>query len=71
MFLGMSSLTTIYASSDFPQSSTYGVLLDEDLFNGCVNLVGGNGTTYSQSHTDETYAKIDTPGTPGYFTLAS
>lgn len=39
------------------------------VFEECVNLVGGNGTTYDAKHTDHTYARID-GGTanPGYFT---
>jgi len=35
-----------------------------------TNLVGGNGTAYSNGFPqDKTYARIDAPGTPGYFTL--
>ena len=39
------------------------------MFSRCTSLVGGNGTTYSSSHVDKTYARIDTPSTPGYLTL--
>ena len=31
-------------------------------------LVGGNGTVFNSNYTDKTYAKIDKPGEPGYFT---
>ena len=39
------------------------------MFNNCTSLVGGQGTTYDDSHIDKTYAHID-GGTsnPGYFT---
>ena len=62
-----SKVKTIYVSSSFTNtsidSSTY-------MFFNTINLVGGNGTTYSPSNpTNKTYARIDAPGTPGYFTL--
>jgi hypothetical protein len=38
------------------------------MFYGTISLVGGNGTTYDWSNDDKTYAHIDAPGTPGYFT---
>jgi hypothetical protein len=38
------------------------------MFSNCLALVGGNGTPYDSTHTDKTYARIDRPGTPGYFT---
>ncbi len=34
-----------------------------------AQLVGGNGTAWSSEHIDKEYARIDTPSTPGYFTL--
>ena len=67
MFSASSNLTTIYASSKFVTtnvtSSTYMFLLTSS------KLVGGNGTKYSASYIDKTYARIDTSSTPGYFTL--
>ena len=46
------------------------------MFDGCNNIVGGNGTTYHMDSsqyisdfTDKTYAVVDTPSTPGYLTL--
>ena len=65
MFCSCRALTTIYASSSFVTTKVSSSL---DMFFGCSNLVGGNGTTYSYSHRDKTYARIDTPETPGYFT---
>lgn len=40
-----------------------------DMFLACNLLVGGNGTTFSNSHTNAEYARIDgANGLPGYFT---
>ena len=73
--LGMftnSSVATIYASNNFVTTSvqnrgaTNGG--DYQMFHSCSSLVGGNGTAYSSSYEDSTYARIDAPGTPGYFT---
>ena len=62
-----SKVKTIYASPSFV---TNHVSLSANQFFACTNLVGGNGTTYSPSNpTDKTYARIDAPGNPGYFTL--
>ena len=76
MFSG-NNLTTIYASSNFDVSnvtssnnmfakSGYGIISDASYV-----LTGGAGTTYSDSHTDKEYARIDDPtnNRPGYFTL--
>lgn len=38
------------------------------VFDGCSKLVGGNGTVYDSTHTDATYARIDTAENPGYLT---
>ena len=40
------------------------------MFNGCINLEGGNGTTYDENHTGIEYAHIDGIGDPGYLTAA-
>ena len=65
MFYGCSSLTTIYVSSSFV---TEECVFSYNMFSGCYNLKGGAGTTYNSSYVDKTYARIDKPGTPGYFT---
>ncbi len=57
------NLKTIYAGSKWTTSK---IINDIAMFTNCTSLVGGNGTTYSK--TDKTYACIDTPSTPGYFT---
>ena len=65
MFSG-SKVKTIYASTHFDVSHVFNSI---QLFNDNTNLVGGNGTVFSSSNpTDKTYARIDAPGTPGYFT---
>ena len=62
-----SKVKTIYVSPSFTNTSIGG---STDMFINATNLVGGNGTTFSPSNpTDKTYARIDAPGTPGYFTL--
>lgn len=67
MFVSSSYIKTIYTSLNFNLDS---VTRSSDMFLYCTKLRGGNGTTYSHSNpTDKTYARIDAPGTPGYFTL--
>ena len=65
MFSGCTNLVTIYVSDlwnvDAVTSSYY-------MFTGSTKLTGGNGTGYSSSYTDKTYAVIDTADTPGYLT---
>lgn len=72
MFNDCTNLTTIYVSSGFVTTS-----IPDDMsgsvymFTGCTSLVGGAGTTYSGSHTNKEYARIDggpSSTTPGYFT---
>ena len=59
-----SKVKTIYASNNFITDN----VTSTDMFLGVTNLVGGNGTKYNRLHVDKTYARIDKPGTPGYFT---
>ena len=66
MFYGCTDLETIYTRNDW---NTAAVGNSVDMFFNCVRLVGGQGTTYNNSHTDKTYARIDGgPSNPGYFT---
>jgi surface protein len=66
MFYGCSNLQTIYAGDGW---STTAVRDDIWMFKGCTSLVGGQGTTYDDNHTDKDYAHIDGgPSNPGYFT---
>ena len=66
MFLYCGDLVTIYVGDGW---STAAVTSDGNMFYGCTNLVGGQGTTYDDSHVDKAYARIDGgPSNPGYFT---
>ena len=65
-FSGCSNLRTIYASEQFSPDLFWN---KEETFTGCISLVGGAGTTFSSSHVDGSYARIDGgPSNPGYFT---
>ena len=60
------NLTTIYASTGW---TTNAVTSSSMMFWNSTKLVGGQGTTYSSSHMDKSYARIDGgPSNPGYFT---
>ena len=67
IFDGCGSLVTIYASpsADWNMST---VSTSSEMFFNCKKLKGGNGTEYSSSNVDVTYAHVDTEGNPGYFT---
>ena len=66
MFEGCRSLTTIHVSERFTVNQ---IEFSSQMFSTCPALVGGAGTVYDENHTDAEYARIDAPGTPGYFTL--
>ena len=70
MFDDCTELRKIYVGNGFSTESLNDKRRDGSMFNMCVNLVGGNGTIYSEDHVDSTYARIDDPenGNPGYFT---
>lgn len=63
MFDYCSSLETIYVSDQWTNA---GITSSSNMFRGCSKLVGGAGTKVST--TNATYARIDTPETPGYLT---
>ena len=65
MFSGCNSLQNIKVSDNFV---TTNVSISYNMFYGCTSLIGGNGTTFNSNYTDKTYARIDTNGSPGYFT---
>ncbi|MBP3619870.1 MAG: BspA family leucine-rich repeat surface protein [Clostridia bacterium] len=66
MFQNCRYLKTVYVSDKWTTSA---VTSSTYMFNGCSALVGGNGTKYSSSYKDKTYARIDgKDGLPGYFT---
>ena len=66
MFASCANLITIYAPSgaDWNRSG----LSSTNMFSGCLNLKGGNNTTYNSSNITAAYARIDKDGQPGYFT---
>lgn len=64
MFRGCSTLNKIYVSDRF---QTMAVKDSADMFDGCRELVGGNGTSFDSEKTDMAYARIDKPGQTGYF----
>ena len=66
MFYGCKALTTIYGDDDWSPNAA--LQHSGNMFYGSEALVGGNGTTYDENHTDITYARPDEEGTPGYFT---
>ena len=65
MFAYCYALTTIKVSDEW---TTANVTNSTSMFSDCTSLVGGNGTTYDENHTDATYARIDEQGNPGYLT---
>ena len=67
IFSDCSSLTTIITKHDFNLNKLESGK-DQYMFANCYQLVGGNGTKFDSSHIDSLYAKVDKPGTPGYFT---
>ena len=65
MFINCGRLTTII-SNTFNKTA---LKRSFHMFINCNPLVGGNGTTYSSSHTDAEYARVDGENDlPGYFT---
>ena len=71
MFYDCTNLKTILVAEDFEVMRGFiegQPDLNKNVFTNCTALVGGNGTVYSEEHTDYDYARIDTAETPGYFT---
>ena len=65
MFRNCNELTTIYATKNFV---TTAITSTKTVFSGCSKLKGSDGTTYSDEHTDASYAWIDgLDEKPGYF----
>ncbi len=68
MFNRCTNLKTIYVGDNW---STSKVTNSTNMFYNCTSIVGGNGTTYSSSRTNKTYARVDKSGSPGYLTYKS
>ena len=66
MFNSCLKLTKIYVGQGWKTSAVTDS--GADMFRSCDRLTGGSGTVYTNTHTDVTYAVIDTPETPGYLT---
>ena len=66
MFNGCTSLQRIYADEGVDFSA---VTSSTNMFKGCSSISGGNWTTLDESFLDKTYARIDSYGQDGYFTL--
>ena len=62
-------IKTIYTQAAFNTYSGIDIY-SVDVFHDNIYLVGGNGTAFisASSPADRTYGRVDTPGTPGYFT---
>lgn len=70
MFYGANNLTTIYADYDWKQAAP-STATGTDMFTSCIKLKGENGSKYSSSAIDLTYARPDVAGTKGYFTKSA
>ncbi len=69
MFEGCSELRRIFVSDKWTIGATsHSDYNANEMFIGCKNLVGGNGTKYDPRYTDEKRACIDTEEHPGYLT---
>ena len=69
MFYKCTGLTTIFVGDGW---NTDKVTKSVNMFGNCEKLVGGQGTTFDETHVDKAYAHVD-GGTanPGYLTKAS
>ena len=68
MFRGCKNLKTIYVSEKGNWSAMKNITSSNYMFLGCTSLVGWNGTTYDEAHTDIAYAHPDYLLDNGYFT---
>ena len=67
MFYNCSSLTTIYVGFDFVTTK---VTSSNNMFYNCSNLKGDMETSFSSSHINSSYAKIDGgTSSPGYLSI--
>ena len=65
MFANNSHLTTILVGDGW---TTAAVTNSANMFYGCTQLVGDQGTAYNANYLDKTYARLDGgTGSPGYF----
>lgn len=64
---GNTALFAVWEKSD-TGFDTGNVVEDGDMFTGCINIRGENGTIYDKHKVDSAYADIDRTDDPGYFT---
>lgn len=65
MFNRCSNLTTIFCGDGWNTDNVK--YNSNNMFSGCINIIGEAGTTYSPSHTDKEYARVDGGiSNPGY-----
>jgi len=63
LFVNCRKLEKIYVSNLWNVDN---VSNSYNMFGGCNNIVGNNGTTYDNYKIDKTMAVVDTASTPGY-----
>ena len=69
MFSWCKNLKTIYVGDGWSTSSIIEFEFTTDMFDNCINLIGGQGTKFAPSAIDFTRAHIDGgESNPGYFT---
>ena len=66
MFAGCAELTTIYCNHTW--EAKWNGMTTDNMFSGCVKLVGGNNTAYDANYVKLEYARPGKDGQPGYFT---
>ena len=66
MFCRCANLKTIYVNPSW--KTPIPNVCESGMFEGCINLKGGNGTAYNHSENDYLFARIDQVDNPGYFT---
>lgn len=65
LFYGCSSLRKVWVSNRWTTENVEDDM--SDMFYGCENIKGEQGTTYNPYHIDQSYARLDLAGQPGYF----
>ena len=71
MFEGATNLRTVYVGNGWTTNQLDN-MSSGHMFYNCSSIVGGLGTTYSASHINKEYARVDRrPTAPGYFTYKS
>lgn len=64
MFFNCNNLQAILVGDGWIIDET---VSSENMFQKCISVLGEKGTTYFSNYVDDTYARIDADGAPGYF----